>query len=140
MAGSKAMDPPPFTIPRVSGVPPSFLVYKKPCLVVCCCRFSLCLYASAMPKSLCGFIVSSVRRLEGAMKDSIPNPQIFVTHKPAPPLSTKWASMLWSTLSGLNDEFAFSKCAPQNYKMGGGVRVGPKAGGWVSSKIPPPLL
>ena len=38
------------------------------------------------------------------------------------------------------------KCSPQNYKRGGGLGgskvgwVGPKLGGWVLSKIPPPLL
>ena len=38
------------------------------------------------------------------------------------------------------------KCSPQNYKRGGGLGgskvgwVGPKLGGWVFSKIPPPPL
>ena len=38
------------------------------------------------------------------------------------------------------------KCSPQNYKGGGGLGgskvgwVGPKLGGWVLSKIPPPPL
>ena len=34
----------------------------------------------------------------------------------------------------------YKKCATQNYKRGGGVQVGPKSDGWVSSKIPPPPL
>ena len=32
------------------------------------------------------------------------------------------------------------KCSPQIYKGGGGFWVGPKLGGWVLSKIPPPPL
>ena len=45
-----------------------------------------------------------IRRLEHALKCLVPNLQMFVTHKRAPPLRAKWASWLWSTLSGKNDE------------------------------------
>ena len=34
----------------------------------------------------------------------------------------------------------YKKCAPQNYQGVGGFQVGPKSGGWVSSKISHPLL
>ena len=80
------------------------------------------------------------------MKDFLFNSQIFVTHKPAPPLTAKGASMLWSALSGLAMNLTYQKCAPQNYKRGGGgpggsevVWLGPKSGGWVSSEMSPLL-
>ena len=56
--------------------------------------------------------VPMVRRLEGATKDLIPNPQMCLTHKSAPPLRAKGASTLWSTLSDLNNEFDVQKMCP----------------------------
>ena len=47
---------------------------------------------------------SVIRRLEHSLKCLVPNLQMFVTHKPAAPLRVKWATRLWSTLSGKNDE------------------------------------
>ena len=47
-----------------------------------------------------------IGRPENALKGLIPKLQMFVTHKPAPPLRAKWASMLWSTLSGRNDKMS----------------------------------
>ena len=47
---------------------------------------------------------SVITRLEHSLKCLVPNLQMFVTHKAAAPLRAKWASHLWSTLSGKNDE------------------------------------
>ena len=57
-------------------------------------------YSSVINASL----TSVIRRLEHSLKCLVFNLQMFVTHTPAPPLRAKWASRLWSTLSGKNDE------------------------------------
>ena len=63
-----------------------------------------------------------MRHLEGAIRDLIPNPQIFVT------LRAEWASMLWSTLSGLNNEFDLQKNVPHRIIRGEG------GSGWLRSR------
>ena len=72
-----------------------------------------------------------VRRFEGRMKDLIPK---FCTYKPAPPLRAKWASILWSTLSGLNNEFDLQKNVPHRIIRGGG---GPGGVGGSHPNYPP---
>ena len=122
------------------------LVYRSLVWLCAVALFSLCLYAGTMPKKISLWFncvadaswAPIVRHLEGAMKDLIPNPQMFVPTR-APPLRAKWASMLWSTLSGLNNEFDLQKMSPTEF-----VR---RASGWVQSRTggshpeyPPPLL
>ena len=63
VAGSKALDPTPLQCRGFPGVGTCHTLFpcsQKPCLVVCCCPFSLCLYAGTAPKSLCGLILSSM--------------------------------------------------------------------------------
>ena len=119
VGGSKAMGPPPPDSSEgflgQAPATPSFLFYRS-CVLLPLFTLSLCRHHANISLWFNSVVNASwapvVRRLEGAMKDLIPNPHLLVTHKPAPPLRAKWASMLWSILSGLNNEFDLEKMCP----------------------------
>ena len=101
---------------------------------VCVC-VSVCVWFNSVANASWAPIVG---RPEDALKDLMPNPQMFVTHKPAPPLRAEWAPMLSCTLNGLNNQFDSQKNVPHSIiRVGGGGPGGAKVA-WVSPKYAPP--
>ena len=96
VGGSKALDPPPFIIPRVSWVghlpqPLSWLTEAlSGCVLLPLFTLSLRRHHAQISLWFNSVVNASwtpiVRHVEGAMKDLIPHPQVFMTHNPAPPL------------------------------------------------------